>query len=202
MRTSTSGGPTSVAETWTAAELIRSGWTEADLAWETASEAVLSALAEGELEAAKADSARALRLAREDFRSDDPRLGTSLANHAACLRAAGDDSAAEKLQAESRQVWQACDPWIAEMTAPRVARSSLFHARMEQRHRETYEARWREKWMELVQEARNRLRQVEGAGGSVSPRDSLARWRRERPAMLNDSRKLLAAAILIAPERG
>ena len=27
--------------------------------------------------------------------------------------------------------------------------------------------------------------------------DALARWRRERPAMLNDTRKLMAAALLL-----
>jgi hypothetical protein len=29
----------------------------------------------------------------------------------------------------------------------------------------------------------------------------LARWRREKPAMLNDTRKLMAAAVLLVAER-
>jgi hypothetical protein len=85
------------------------------------------------------------------------------------------------------------------MTAPRVARSSLFHLRMEQRHRPAYEARWRIKWAELAAEARERI----GAGAfTLIPAEQagecLARWRRERPAMLNDTRKLMAAVFLLA----
>ena len=188
-----------MAETWSSAELLRAGWSEADLEWEGTSAEVIAALGSGDPESAKALSGKALRLAREAFGADDPRLGTSLANHASCLRATGDAAAAGKLLAEARQVWQGCGPWIARMTAPRVARSSLFHMRMEQRHRDTYEARWREKWQVLAEEAQKQLKRLENNDNMGCAEDRLGRWARERPAMLNDSRKLLAAVILIAP---
>ena len=199
MRTITSSGPTWVAEIWSSAELLRAGWTEADLEWEDSTVEVMAALGRGDPEGAKALSGKALRLAREAFGADDPRLGTSLANHACCLKAIGDAPAAGKLLAEARLVWQGCGPWIARMTAPRVARSSLFHMRMEQRHRDTYEDRWRDKWQSLVEEAQHRLKALENRQKSASAGDCLARWERERPAMLNDTRKLLAAVTLIAP---
>jgi hypothetical protein len=89
------------------------------------------------------------------------------------------------------------------MTAPRVARSSMFHMRMEQRHRGAYEERWQEKWAAWVAEARGRLG-GEGPPALLPPAEAaaaLARWRREKPAMLNDSRKLLAAVALLAVGR-
>ena len=40
---------------------------------------------------------------------------------------------------------------------------------------------------------------ADGAFGAIAA-DAVARWRRERPAMLNDTRKLMAAAfLLLAP---
>jgi hypothetical protein len=87
------------------------------------------------------------------------------------------------------------------MSAPRVARSSLFHMRMEQRHRATYEDRWRVKWHDLAEEARARLLAADPAGPAdpAAAAAALARWQRERPAMLNDTRKLIAAVLLLLP---
>ena len=137
------------------------------------------------------------------FAPDDPRLAASLANHGAALVAGGEAHLSGRTLSDAVRIWRECDGWIARMTAPRVARSSLFHMRMEQRHRASYEERWRIKWAELVAEARER---VGGDGpltlvSSEQAMASLARWRRERPAMLNDTRKLMAAVILLACRR-
>jgi len=186
------------AEEWSVAELIKAGWRESDLAWEHAAGAVARhAAADNPSEAAKA-AALALRIAREAFAKDDPRLGTSLANQAFYLRAAGHGEAAETLLLEARGVWASSDAWIARMTAPRVARSSMFHMRMEQLHRDTYEARWRKKWAELAAEARARVAALARVGAlDAAAEDALARWRRECPAMLNDTRKLMAAVVFL-----
>ncbi len=93
------------------------------------------------------------------------------------------------------------------MDAPRVARSSLFHMRMEVRHRDTYRARWQERWREMAGEVRMRLAALNASPDALdaTAADALARWRRERPAMLNDTRKLMAASFLLlappAPEK-
>lgn len=187
-------------EAWTFEQLVVAGWSEADLAWEKAAEAALESLAAGDFDKTRARIAEAVRLAHADFTPDDPRLGTSLANHAAALTAAGEGRVAGRTLADAVRIWRGCDPWIARMTAPRVARSSLFHLRMEQRHRPAYEERWRVKWNELAAEARDRI--GEGEALTMLPaqaaEERLARWRRERPAMLNDTRKLMAAVILLA----
>src|SRR4029453_968013 len=83
----------------------------------------------------------------------DPRLGTALANFGLCLEQVGDGGGA-RLFGEALDVWRASGPWIARMDAPRMARSSLFHMRMELAHRETYRARWQIRWREMAEEAK------------------------------------------------
>jgi hypothetical protein len=188
-----------VADAWNIQELIGAGWSEADLSWEQATERVAEAAARRDNALAKEEAGAALRLARGSFERIDPRLGTSLANFGLSLQASGDRTGNAALFREATEVWRGAEPWIARMDAPRVARSSLFHMRMEQRHRETYRARWRERWQEIAGDARARLTAV---GTSSVDLDAvavaqLARWRRERPAMLNDTRKLMAAAYLL-----
>jgi hypothetical protein len=74
--------------------------------------------------------------------------------------------------------------------------------RMEARHRSTYRARWQERWREIAAEATARSEALIVSPGvrADTAADAFARWRRERPAMLNDTRKLMAAAfLLLAP---
>jgi hypothetical protein len=197
------GGPISVPDSWSFEELLAAGWSPDDLEWENACEAGIERVAAGRLEDAREPLARCVRIAHATFAENDPRLGTSLFNHGAALIAAGEEKASGRTLADAAKVWERCDTWVAAMTAPRVARSSMFHMRMEQRHRATYEERWRVKWAELVAEARGRiaesgpLRLVTAAEAA----ERLARWRRERPAMLNDTRKLMAAVLLLACAR-
>ncbi|HSA66475.1 MAG TPA: hypothetical protein VLE24_02290 [Methyloceanibacter sp.] len=191
-----------MAETWSARELLNAGWIEADLAWEEAAERAADAAAHDDYMLAKDEAGKALQLARADFEPIDPRLGTSLANYGLCLSLSGHSGSVAALFREALDVWRRAEPWIARMDAPRVARSSLFHMRMEALHRDTYRARWQERWQEMAAEAKARIgalhagRGVAGATGA----ESLAHWRRERPAMLNDTRKLMAASfLLLAP---
>ena len=190
-----------VVESWSVEELLRAGWSEADLAWEGAAERTAEAVAQEHLIQAKTDAGLALRIARADLESIDPRLGTSLANYGLCLTLAGHGEVAP-LFGEALEVWRRADKWIARMDAPRIARSSLFHMRMEARHRDTYRARWQERWQEMAGDATLRLEALNPSVDAVgaTSTDALARWRRERPAMLNDTRKLMAAAfLLLAP---
>jgi hypothetical protein len=202
MTTNMSGGPISVAETWSVQELLSAGWREADLAWEAAAVRTAEAVAQSDYARAKNEAGQALQLARADFETVDPRLGTSLANFGLCLNLAGTSEGIAPLFREALDVWRSAGRWIARMEAPRVARSSLFHMRMEIRHRDTYRARWLERWEEIAAEATARLEALSApeARQIIDAADVLARWRRECPAMLNDTRKLMAAAfLLLAP---
>ncbi len=190
------------AETWSVRELLSAGWSEADLAWEMAAERAAEAIEQKDRKRAKDEAGQALRLARAEFEPIDPRLGTSLANFGLCLHVCGHQEGVGPLFREALDVWRRGDPWITRMDAPRVARSSLFHLRMEALHRDTYRARWQQRWAEIAAEARARLEVLNAsaeAPGAPAP-DAFTRWRRERPAMLNDTRKLMAAGfLLLAP---
>jgi len=191
-----------VAETWSTQELLQAGWSEADLAWEVAAELTAEAVVQDDHLLAKNKAGLALQIARADFEPIDPRLGTSLANYGLCLNLSGRTEGGAILFREALEAWRAAGGWIARMDAPRVARSSLFHMRMELLHRGTYRARWQERWQAMAGEAKERIAALttsNSASGPVSA-DALARWRRERPALLNDTRKLMAAAfLLLAP---
>lgn len=191
-----------VAETWSIQELLQAGWSEADLAWEATAERTAEAVAREDHTKAKGSAGEALQLARANFASNDPRLGTSLANYGMCLSLSGRSEDSMFLFREGLDVWRQSPGWIAHMEAPRMARSSLFHMRMEARHRSTYRARWQERWREIAAEATARSEALIVSPGVPVPAaaDAFARWRRERPAMLNDTRKLMAAAfLLLAP---
>jgi hypothetical protein len=191
-----------VAETWSAQELLAAGWSEADLAWEGIAERAAEAVAQQDYVRAKDEAGQALQIARAEFEPIDPRLGTSLANFGLCLHLLGHGAGVAPLYGEALEVWRSADPWIARLDAPRIARSSLFHMRMEARHRDTYRARWQERWREMALEAKARLEALNARPGAPAgtASDASARWRRERPAMLNDTRKLMAAAfLLLAP---
>lgn len=191
-----------VAETWSVQDLLSAGWSEADLAWEAAAERTAEAVAQQDHMRAKDEAGQALQIARADLEPTDPRLGTSLANYGLCLHLSGHSGGVASLLSEALDVWRRVDRWIARMDAPRVARSSLFHMRMEVRHRDVYRARWQERWREIAAEATARLEALNASYDAqvASAPDVLARWRRERPAMLNDTRKFMAAAfLLLAP---
>ncbi|MGS1097743.1 hypothetical protein ACVCNR_24710 [Aquamicrobium terrae] len=185
-------------ENWTLAELVAAGWNESDLQWERLTEAALSELAEGRTEPARQRFAEALRLARAEFATNDPRLAASLSNQAATQ-----GTLSGRIEAAAAQAWTACDRWIDGMTAPRTARSSLFHLRMERLHRPAYEERWRVKARELLAEVRNGLGET-GQLELIDPQEAvarLARWSQERPVTLSDPRKLMASVILLGFRR-
>lgn len=183
-----------MAEKWSPEEVLGAGWHPVDVEWEHETEAVFVRALAGDEEGAKQAASQALRAARASFLSEDGRLGTALANFGWCLARSGNAKAGEDLAKEARRVWSLSDMWIAGLRAPRVARSSLFHMRMEERNRAAYQARWHRQWVELAGEARSRLN---GKATPLGPEEALERWRRERPAMLNDTRKLMAAAVLL-----
>ncbi len=186
-------------ETWDLKELVNAGWSETDLAWETAAESTADAAVQNDYLRAKEEAGQALQLARANFEPIDPRLGTSLANYGVCLSLAADDQAKASLFAKALEAWKGSGPWIARMDAPRVARSSMFHLRMEARHRDTYRGLWQQRWREIAAETVKRLEALNAPDAAVTAPagDTLIVWRRERPAMLNDTRKLMAAALLL-----
>ncbi len=179
--------------------LIRAGWREADLAWEISQQDAAERAAAGAHDDAAALWAEALRLARESFAHDDPRLATALANQAQALRRAGRAAAARALFEEALVVWDASGSWLAALAPERRARSSTFHLRLESKHPGGYEHHSRARYEAFAAEGRAAL--IALRDGKPPPFDGPARWAKERPEGYADGRKLLAAVLLVASHR-
>ena len=191
-----SGGdhvPTGTADERAAA--LKAGWRAADLDWERLQE-------EANLRYRSGDAARAAKLWRRAgwiglwrFRASDPRRATTLANLALADRLAGREARARRRYAKARRIWGEVDSFIAAMRIAPRARSSLFHLRMEAKHRDTYRQNMRVRMTAFARETAEALTALERAE-PVTCR-LYERWRGEKPAVFDDTRKLLAAALLI-----
>jgi hypothetical protein len=187
--------PTSAAESLDLAAAFAAGWSSDDIEWETKAERA-AALAYGDntLEAAPL-WAETMKLAQASFSAKDPRLATSLANWAFALRERGETDLASGLFEEARRRWSGVPLWIDNMTIERRARSSLFHLRMEARHRDTYEATARERLRRFAEETSEALATL--AVGGLPPERGFERWRTEKPPIFGDTRKVLSACLLM-----
>lgn len=174
-------------------------WSDADAAWESEQYQAAGAAKAGDPSSAAVHWAAALRLARANFAANDPRLATSIANHAAAARYNGHAEEAAQLFEEALRVWDASGPWIGALRPERRARSSLFHLRLESKHPGGYEHHARNRYRALAEEGRAALAALSrGAADSDSREARLARWEQERQAGYGDARKLAAAVLLLA----
>lgn len=172
------------------AVLAAAGWSAEELYWEELNAAGL-ALPPAEA----ADYWReAAAVAPTLFAAKDPRRATSLANLALVEPARG-----AALLAEAAAVWQAAGDWVAALKPERRARSSLFHLRLARKHPGGYEGWSRARYTALLADGAARL--AARRGGGLVEAEPHARWRQARPAAFDDSRRLIAAVRLIAPDR-
>lgn len=138
----------------------------------------------------------ARRLAFWRIRRSDPRYATSLANAAMAARLSGREARARRLYARARRLWQDVPAQVATLEPSRMGRSSLFHLRMEMRHRETYRANHQKRMAAFVAEADAALAALEA--GQPPPCRMFERWRGEKPPVHDASRMMLSAVLLIA----
>lgn len=176
--------------------LSQAGWSEEELTWEQVQESAAEALLAGDWRQAGSLWTVGLDIARATFAASDPRLATSLANKAMAMRRAGKTAAAADLFDESLAVWACSGPWALALAPERRARSSTFHLRLERRHPGGYDRQARARYTALAEEGHAAAKALKT--DDRSPRGSLERWRRERPAGYVDARKLLAAVLLLA----
>lgn len=194
-----SGAPTSAVDRLDLAAAQAAGWSTAEVEWEVKCERAALLAEEGRPSDATALWQDALTIARANFAETDPRLGTSLANAALVLQEEGNKAAAAPLFAESARIWDASPRWIAEMALEPRARSSLFHLRMEARHRDKYDATMRERLSRFAEETRDQLAAL--VNDRPTAWRGLARWRAEKPPTYGERRKFMAACLLLASAR-
>lgn len=171
-------------------------WRRADAAWERLQESGNKHLAEG----AKAEATWAFRragwIARLAFRRADPRRATSLANLALADRLGGREARARRRYARARALWAGVEGYIATMEIARRSRSARLDRAMEPRHLETFRQNMRVRMTGIARATGATLEALE-AGRPVRARLA-ARWEAERPPVFDDTRRLMAAALLVA----
>lgn len=84
------------------------------------------------------------------FRAGDPRRAASLNGLGLVLARRGDPLGARKRLEAARAAWEAAADWVEHMQLEARARSSLFHLRLEGKHRDAYNQRARRKYHELL----------------------------------------------------
>jgi len=172
------------------------GWHRSDLDWEKLQEAAHAAYEAG-------DRGTAVRLWRKGawmaawrLPKADPRRATSLANAAFADRLLGREDAARAKYDRARALWAEVPGWTQRVEPARRARSSTFHMRMEAKNWDTYKANIQARLGRFAEEAGEALAAI--AEGKSSPHRLISRWKGEKPAVFDDSRKLVSAALLIA----
>ena len=174
----------------------KAGWRRADIDWERLQEQGNALLLSGDLSGATRCFRRAGWIAFWRFEKDDPRRATTLANLALADRIDGHAGRARRRYTKARHLWGERDAWIDDMTVSRRARSSLFHLRMEARHWETYRDNTCARMRAFGTETAESLAALERS--EAPPHRHFERWRGEKPSVFDDTRKFLAAALLVA----
>lgn len=172
------------------------GWSRWELVWERWQEAAHAAQDAGDGRRAARLRQRAHWLGRLLARGD-PRRVTGLANAAWADRMAGRETRARRRYRTALAEWHAgAEGWVAGLEPAPRARSSLFHLRMEARHRETYLANLRRRMAAFAAETEAALAAL--AEGEAPAQRFHARWRGEKPPVHDDTRRFLGAALLLA----
>jgi tetratricopeptide (TPR) repeat protein len=109
----------------------------ADLEWEALGREALEAYIGGRIDEAVMLWRRAEDIAAA-FAADDPRRAAGLNNLALAATLAEDFTAAESLFAAAAEAWQATRGWVETMGVQSVARSSLYHHRLELKYRDRF----------------------------------------------------------------
>ena len=170
-----------------------SGWTRADLMWERLMEAGNEAFCTGSMARAGRLFFCADALARGRFAAADLRRATAPAARAMVRLGRGKDAGA--LIAVARRGWQMAPAAVTDMEIKPRIRSSLFHLRMEAKHRGQYQDNLRTRLGRIADETNETLAQL-GSGDAALHRH-FSRWRGEKPTVFDGTRKVLGAALLI-----
>ena len=172
-------------------------WTSADADWEALQTAAAEAFSANDLTGAAASWGAALRIARASFEADDPRLATSLANHAVALRQKGEPVPA-RLWQEALEIWDEAAAWLLRQRFAPRARSSIFHLRLEARNPGAYDDNLRRQATSLLYEARAATAAL--AAGACGQAPDPTAFQAFRSARFDALRKVLAAVhLLLAP---
>jgi len=171
------------------------GWARSDVLWERLMEDGNTSYLAGEIARARSLFRRADLLSRFAFRKTDLRRATAAANLALLAMRDGRHERARRHQRRAIKIWKHAPEEIAALYIGPRARSSLYHLRMEVRHRETFHNNLRARFSRFAGETEEALHCL--TDPLPLPHRFHARWLGERPGFHDDTRKFLAACLLI-----
>lgn len=164
--------------------------SDAEISWVDCAEDGAAHLAEGDAHAALQQWKQGYGIATE-FVQHDPRMAASINNLAIGHRMAGDFAQAEHQYRLALEAWDAVVEWVKNMQLPARARSSLYHLRLELRHREQYRRHYMDEFQHNLAAGHaaslNNLAELLHAAGRLDDaRELYAGALRERNAALPD----------------
>lgn len=128
---------------------IRKDGTNPEFLWVRTTETANSEFDSGRFSVAAENWRNAHHIARE-FDDRDPRLAGSLNNLAIAFRISHDFDEAERIYHNALENWQSVADWVDRMQLRQRARSSLFHLRLESKHRKKYDKIARKNYQKLL----------------------------------------------------
>ncbi len=129
--------------------LYKNGCSDPEFLWVQITEEAVVEFDSGRFTAAAERWQKAYSVAK-DFGDRDPRLAGSLSNLAITFRINHDFDEAERLYQSALEKWASASHWVDRMQLEPRARSSLFHLRLERKHRKKYDDIARRKYLELL----------------------------------------------------
>ena len=123
--------------------------TEADFRWTELNEGAAALLEAKQFELAADRWLEAFELSQA-FQENDPRRASSRSNVAIGHRIRREYALAEQSYRQALLDWQGAQAWLKDMQLPVRARSSLFHLRMERKHRQQYDQVAVQKYQKLL----------------------------------------------------
>ena len=129
------------------------GVNSPDRAWEASSETALVAYHSGAFDAC-ARACRAAAAHRRQLAPNDPRQACTSNNLGMAALLAGDRAGARGHFLAAGRAWRQARSWVAGMAMESGARSSLFHMRLEQRHRHAFDPILRARQLSRLSAAR------------------------------------------------
>lgn len=172
------------------------GWRRVELVWERVMEAGNRAWEDGRVVRARWLFGLGDRLAGLSFERGDPRRATAPAALARVHARQGRAARAKAQVQRALDEWAGVEAFIDSVEIRPRARSSLFHLRMEVRHRETFHDNLRTRYRKFAEETRETMAGTAGDGPPARHRH-FGRWRGEKPNIFDDTRRVLAACLLI-----
>lgn len=172
-----------------------SGWNRTDLVWERLLEESLLNLANGFPKRARIQMKFASLIAGLNFAKNDLRHATCHANFGIMEVERGRFDLAKSHQDKALAIWKFAVCQIEGMVIRPRTRSSLYHMRMEVLHRDQYHQNLRKRIGLIAEEMEQKIKCI--STGISSETRHFSRWKGEKPPQFDDSRKILAACLLI-----